>query len=143
MHDVIRTATNADAEALASLDRELGYEATAEQMAERLEGVRATGNEEVFVAEKDGEVVAFVHVAAYMTIESGRLGEIRGLVVTERRRSTGVGALLLRKAEEWARARGLKRLRVRTNTIRERAHRFYEREAFVLGKTQRVYDKPL
>jgi hypothetical protein len=32
---------------------------------------------------------------------------------------------------------------VRSNVVRERAHAFYQREGFVLIKTQRVFEKPL
>jgi len=34
-------------------------------------------------------------------------------------------------------------VRVRSNVVRERAHRFYERLGFVEVKKQKVLDKPL
>ena len=39
--------------------------------------------------------------------------------------------------------RGLARLRVRSNVIRERAHRFYERVGFEKIKAQAVFEKSL
>ena len=44
-------------------------------------------------------------------------------------------------AEAWAVAQGLGKVRVRCNVVRERTHRFYEREGFVVTKTQKIFDK--
>jgi GNAT superfamily N-acetyltransferase len=44
-------------------------------------------------------------------------------------------------AETWAAKRGAKRLRVRSNVMRERAHRFYERLGYTITKRQAVFDK--
>ena len=57
--------------------------------------------------------------------------------------STGVGAALLAVAEDWARAQGFSTMRLRSNVIRERAHRFYEREGYRRIKSQAVFRKPL
>ena len=142
MHDVIRRADVHDGDAVAALNGELGYPSTAAQMADRLARVRAQGDE-VFVAEAEGAPVGWIHVAALCAMESGDFAEIRGLVVTAGRRGGGIGARLLRVAEEWAAGRGVNRLRVRTNVLRERAHAFYERQGFTHRKMQRVYEKSL
>ena len=65
------------------------------------------------------------------------------LVVAEGQRSLGAGARLLAAAEEWARKRGCKGMSVRSNVIRERAHKFYERNGYEHYKTQKSFRKPL
>ena len=45
--------------------------------------------------------------------------------------------------QDWARAQGFASMRVRSNVIRERAHRFYEREGYARIKAQAVFRKPL
>ena len=54
-----------------------------------------------------------------------------------------IGAALLEEVEAWAwaRARGCAALRVRSNVVRERAHRFYRRAGFETIKTQHVFEK--
>jgi len=46
-------------------------------------------------------------------------------------------------AEQWARVHGFALMRVRSNVVRERAHRFYEREGYARVKTQAVFRKAL
>jgi GNAT superfamily N-acetyltransferase len=138
----IRSARAEDAEEIARLTKELGYEATPDQIRERL---AAFGGDDhaILVAESVAGVIGWMHVGVALFLESAVLAQIRGLVVTERSRSGGVGARLVRAAEEWTAGRGIERLRVNTNVKRARAHRFYERAGFELLKEQRVYEKTL
>jgi GNAT superfamily N-acetyltransferase len=76
-------------------------------------------------------------------LAEGRYGEIASLVVDADQRSRGIGAGLVRAAAEWLQDRGMDRMRVRCNSRRERAHRFYERFGFQLTKTQKVFDIPI
>jgi len=138
---MIRSARAEDAEALARLAGELGYPSTADEILARLAAL--PDGDEVLVAENDGTLDAWVHLCIVVSLESAAFAQIRGLVVTEAKRSTGIGAQLIRAAEEWARTRGVARLRVRTNMTRKRTHVFYERCGFGLKKEQRVYEKQL
>jgi len=61
--------------------------------------------------------------------------------VAEAQRSGGVGAALVAAAEEWARVKLCARIRVRSNVVRERTHRFYERLGYRVVKSQKVFDK--
>ena len=82
-----------------------------------------------FVAELDGRVVGFVNVEFrdrlnFQTQEAW----IPELIVGEDARSKGVGAALLGKCEEVARARDCWSLSLESANWRERAHAFYLRE---------------
>jgi hypothetical protein len=48
---------------------------------------------------------------------------------------------LLAAAEAWAREQGFASMRVRSNVLRERAHRFYLREGYLEKKRQAVFLK--
>ena len=76
-------------------------------------------------------------------IESGERVEIVGLVVDEQARRTGTGRRLVAAAEDWARARGMPELFLRSNVLRTEAHPFYEQLGFLRTKTQHAYVKPL
>ena len=69
--------------------------------------------------------------------------ELADLVVHENARGARVGEALVAEAERWAAGRGCVVMRVRSNVVRERAHRFYERLGYAVFKTQRVFGKDL
>ena len=140
----IRRAKSADAQRIAELAGQLGYPATSAQMRERLRGIKPASQHAVLVAETAADgVIGWVHVSRQPLLEVEIRAEVNGLVVDERVRVAGAGAQLLAAAEEWARKRGCKGMSVRSNVIRERAHKFYERNGYEHYKTQKSFRKPL
>ena len=71
------------------------------------------------------------------------LAEIGGLVVSGGHREEGIGEALLAACEVWAIGRGHRELRVRSNAVRERAHRFYLRHGYAVEKTSLTFHKAL
>ncbi len=140
----IRRAKSADAQQIAALCGQLGYPATAAQMRARLRRIAPASQNAVFVADskKDG-LIGWVHVSKQPLLEVEIRAEVNGLVVAEGQRSLGAGARLLAAAEDWARKHGCKGMSVRSNVIRERAHKFYERNGYEHYKTQKSFRKPL
>ena len=140
----IRVARDDDAAALADLSSQLGYPVDAASMRERLARVLAARVGEVYVAvDVQDRVVGWTHVVPRLQLEDAPFAELAGLVVDESARGLGVGATLLAAAENWAREQGFASLRVRSNVLRERAHRFYEREGYVRIKSQAMFRKVL
>lgn len=137
----IREATAADAAALAALCTQLGYPAQPGEAVERLAALGPAGI--VLVAEENGAVLGWIHVCGIQFFQSPPFAEIGGLVVDEAARGKGVGRLLVAAAVRRAAEQGYGKLRVRSNVIREDAHRFYEREGFRRVKTQAVFDRKL
>jgi GNAT superfamily N-acetyltransferase len=141
----IRKARRSDAERIAQLSGDLGYPATPEQITARLRQLTPASKHAVIVAESTdaARVVGWIHVSVSYLLESDARAEVNGLVVAEGQRSAGAGAKLLEAAEEWARKRGCRGMNVRSNVIRERAHKFYERQGYEHYKTQKAFRKPL
>jgi GNAT superfamily N-acetyltransferase len=140
----IRKARRGDAARIAQLSGELGYPASAEQIAARLRQLTPATRHAVFVAESPGAgLIGWVHVSTSHLLESDVRAEVNGLIVAEGQRSAGAGAKLLQAAEEWARRRGCKGMNVRSNVIRERAHKFYEQHGYEHYKTQKAFRKLL
>lgn len=140
---MIRRAASKDFEALARLSGELGYPMSGADMRARLVDLLGRDDHAVLVADVGGEVAGWIHVIERRSLEGGVYAEIGGLVVDEKHRGQKLGEALTTAAEEWGRKRGLKRMRVRSNVIRERAHAFYKRLGYVVSKTQAVFHKPL
>ena len=140
----IRRARRKDAEQLAGLSGQLGYPTTATEIRTRLANLRPAGHHAAYVAELPGTgVIGWIHVSVRNLLESDVLAEVNGLVVAEEQRNLGAGAKLLAAAEDWARRQRCKAMNVRSNVIRERAHKFYEREGYEHYKTQKAFRKPL
>jgi GNAT superfamily N-acetyltransferase len=140
----IRRAKIADAPRLAELSGQLGYPATAEQICRRLRQIQPASQNAVFVAEaREAGIIGWLHVSKEPLLESEMRAEVNGLVVADEHRSLGAGAQLLAAAEDWARGHGCKDMSVRSNVIRERAHKFYQRNGYEHYKTQKSFRKPL
>ena len=140
----IRRAKTEDAARLRELTGQLGYPAALTEIRKRMQGIRPAAQHALFVAEtKDAGVIGWIHVTKQPLLEAEIVAQINGLVVAEEHRSLGVGAQLLAAAEDWARKHGCQGVVVRSNVIRERAHQFYERNAFEHYKTQKTFRKPL
>jgi GNAT superfamily N-acetyltransferase len=140
---IIRKANASDAARIAELSGTLGYPASAEVMHERLARVLKLETHVVFVAIAKGEIVGWTHGAEQEILEIGCVCEIWGLVVDENHRGHGVGHLLIQALEQWALARGLNEISVRSNVVRPESQHFYERIGYERFKTQHAYRKEL
>ena len=139
----IRPATPADVPKLADLTTQLGYPTSPEEAGERLRDLASRPEDAVLVAEVDGEAVGWIHVSALYSLEMDPCVQIQGLVVDDSRRGGGIGAALVEAAAEWAAGHGFRTLRVRSNSVRERTHAFYERLGFARTKSQIVFARPV
>jgi GNAT superfamily N-acetyltransferase len=138
-----RAARVDDAAEVARLCTELGYPATADEMAARLCVVISAGDRQVFVVEDGDRLLGWIGIELRTTLETGRKAEIIGLVVDAQARRSGTGRALVEAAENWVRLHGLDAVMVRSNIVRLESHPFYEGIGFVRRKSQHVYFKTL
>ncbi|HET7930657.1 MAG TPA: GNAT family N-acetyltransferase [Rhodanobacteraceae bacterium] len=141
---LIRAATTDDAVPLAVLSGQLGYPADAATVLRRLDGVVSHQAGVVLVAVDDQHALSgFAHVEPRHLLVAEPFAELAALVVSENARGQGVGNALLAAVETWTRERGFSAVRVRSNVVRERAHRFYLRAGYSERKWQAVFVKSL
>lgn len=124
----LRHAASADAAAIAALLAELGYAATAAQIAERM---AATSGDAVVVAEADGAVqgVLVLHVAPMLHLPHP-VARITALATAAEARGKGIGRRLVEEAASLAREAGCRTLELTTARSRDDAHAFYRRLGF-------------
>ena len=89
----------------------------------------------IFVAEPAGKIVGLAEVyfrrdEANPLRLSYSFGCLQSLVVQESHRSRGIGALLLRTAEDWAREKGAFEMRVETWEFEQGPLPFYDRAGY-------------
>jgi GNAT superfamily N-acetyltransferase len=140
---IIRGSGIGDCPRLAELAAQLGYPCTASEVRARLPGCLANAARSVLVAELEHRVVGWTSLEVIDRFYVPRYAEISGLVVDEECRGRGIGRMLMEKAESWARSKGCGLLRLKTNSIRKEAHRFYEHLGFEKSKEQFVYAKSM
>lgn len=127
MVPIVRPAEASDCGSLAELVGQLGYGATPEEVAERTALMAAEGRH-VLVAELDGTVVGCLTTSVMRVLHRpAPVGRISMMVVDEAVRGRGIGAALVRAAEEALAAQGCYMVEVTSNVRRTEAHRFYER----------------
>jgi predicted N-acetyltransferase YhbS len=138
----IREIEPGDADAVAVLTRQLGYERSAAQIRAWIaDAATRQGQQAAFVACIEGQVAGWVEVSIERRLQSEPFALIGGLVVSDGERGRGIGRQLCQWAEVWAWERGLATVRVTSRSTREGAHRFYLRDGYELAKTSLVFEK--
>lgn len=138
----VREALAGDAQRIAALALQLGYEVPVAHVESFLAG--ESGDRAIFVAVVPrAGVVGWASVAQRSTLLSSGRADLEGLVVEDEYRANGIGEMLLDAAQAWASRRGCTALRLLSNVTRERAHRFYRRLGYEVLKTEHVLQKSL
>lgn len=138
----VRQALATDAQRIAALAGQLGYDVPVAHVERQLE--RMDEQQTIFVAVVPrAGVVGWIGVALCETLTDSGRADIQGLVVEDEYRGNGIGQLLVQAAEEWARHRNCTSVRLVSNVVRERAHEFYKRLGYDILKTQHAFKKVL
>jgi N-acetylglutamate synthase-like GNAT family acetyltransferase len=128
----IREASGHDAGQIAGLLKELGYANTPSFAQQKLKSLSQSDRDIVLVAERESTVVGVAHLhLAELFHETGSLGRIMALVVTDDLRQAGVGTRLMRSLEALARRAGCVKMEVTSGAQRHGAHEFYQKLGYV------------
>jgi GNAT superfamily N-acetyltransferase len=120
---------------------ELGYPIEADDLKRNIEEILKRGGH-LIIAVEESIVVGTVCVIVDARLAEGIYAEIVSLVVAGNARKKGIGKMLVKKAEEWAKEK-VHKIRVRANEVRHDAHLFYESQGYNPIKTQRVFIKTI
>lgn len=137
----LRAATAADEPALASLAERLaafelpawreGREIAEADARAMLAAVAAADpDNQVLMAERDGEVVGCLHILAATDFFGLRHGHVSVIATTRDAEGSGVARALIAHAEAWTEERGLPLLTLNMFAGNARARRFYEIAGF-------------
>jgi|SRR5690606_23358266 aminoglycoside 6'-N-acetyltransferase I len=101
-------------DALARLGCKLWPDNEKEAMREDFRELLESDRDAVYVADREGQTIGFVHVSIRTDPVEGAtsspVGYVEGIYVDETFRCGGIGRALIRTAEEWAKARGCTQL---------------------------------
>ncbi len=120
---------------------QLGYNVSKVELPYRISKICEDKKGLVFLAFKSDKVVGCVHTMIVARLAEGICGEIVSLVVDKSVRNEGIGKGLINQSIQWLKQNGISKLRVRCNSIRNDAHKFYNHLGFTEKKSQKVFEK--
>ena len=102
---------------------------------EAFEAIERDPNQELVVAELDGEVIGTLQLMFLpsLSYQGGTRAQVESVRVVQRLRGQGIGAGMMQWAIERARQRGCHLMQLTSHKSRKDAHRFYERLGFSLS----------
>lgn len=87
---------------------------------------------EVFVALRDGEIVAMVNILYTLSTALGaKVAILEDMIVDKRYRGQDIGSSLMDFALKYIKAKGCKRVTLLSDSDNFKAHKFYEKHGFV------------
>ncbi|AZZ97835.1 GNAT family N-acetyltransferase [Pseudoalteromonas sp. R3] len=133
---IIREPQASDSEAIHQVSRHLGYtELSPSEAYENLHALLNSPQDKLYVAQRNGLIVGWIHVFYARRLASAGFYEIGGLIVSPDAQGQGIG----RKLVNHVRTQHRGTVRVRCNMLRKDAHRFYESIGFNNNKGQFVF----
>jgi aminoglycoside 6'-N-acetyltransferase I len=109
----IRALNDGDVTAWAGLRSRLWPDADAQELAQEAAAFRMSDAAAVFIAEDEGRIAGFLELSLRSYAEgcaSSPVPYVEGWYVEPDRRRQGIGAALMRAAEDWSRSRGYEEL---------------------------------
>lgn len=136
-------ATVSDARDIARVGLSLGYDSSPPVSV--LSAIIDDPTQTLIVARYgEGPVIGWLHSAYEMRAASAPFVEVLGLAVDADYQRRGVASALIASAGEWAKSiKGVRRLRVRVNPVREGGLAFYQAAGFVEKKQQIVLERDI
>ena len=135
-----RAATIDDLDSIVYLSEHWGHPSSSEKMRSGVQEILNHADHRVYLIQNEERITGWIHGVYLIHMESGAFVEITGLVVDQTFRRMGMGKILVEKIIEWSRSMNCKKVRVRSNILREEAHPFYTGIGFKEVKRQIVYD---
>jgi len=141
-HITIRAAIKSDHEYILSLSPQLSEVANltwhTEEVVQQMQDDYITENlsqttepHTTLIAEQNGQSLGFIHAHAHEDSISGeKCGTVPLLAVSPEAQGMGVGQLLMKSAEDWAKEQGYRLLHLEVFSNNTKAHGFYQALGF-------------
>ena len=137
----VRPARLSEADDIARLTAQLGYDVDGPAVAARLSRILARADQRLLVVEFEGRLAGWVHAIVWEFVDSGAFVVIAGLVVDRSVRRKGIGRMLVASVEDWAVEQECTIVRLCSSVGRTEAHRFYEQLGYSNIKSQYSFVK--
>jgi predicted N-acetyltransferase YhbS len=99
---LIRPMSEADAAAIALVNRDMRYQASAEQIVQRFQTIAAMPGNALFVAEREGVVLGWAHARVVSLLQSEPYVSLASVMLRQQAKRERVGAALIDACRRWA-----------------------------------------
>ena len=137
----IRQYEPGDLKNVHQLMHELGYPMDEDDLKFNIDLIQQR-NGRIIVAEVNGITVGCISILINAGLAEGLFGEIISLIVLKDFRGMGIGKKLVLNAENWLKPK-VKKTRIRANSIRIDAHKFFKSLGYQDIKTQITFMKTI
>jgi GNAT superfamily N-acetyltransferase len=137
----IRELGDSDIEQARSLIKQLGYDLDRAEFLRRYEAVAADDGHVLMVADLESRLVALLHAYMRPAIDKPPEVVVQALVVDANERGKGIGEVMMRRAEAWARDKGFSSVSLSSHIRRADAHGFYQRLGYRIVATSHLFRK--
>lgn len=129
---IYRKYENKDISAIRDiLENDLGYNCELDKLNTRVDEMLKRGNYQIFVVCDGDKMVGYIGCVSYLAFELEKEGmKIIALAVSKDYRRKGIGAQLLKTAEQWAKENNIEVILLNSGLPREDAHTFYESQGY-------------
>lgn len=142
MNIIIREACPNDYKSIALLNKsEMGYDYPPPETKKNLEKLLSDDTCRIYVAERNGSVIGYIHANNYNLLYAPHMKNIMGIAVSSDFRRNGAGKLLLAAVEQWANQTGACGVRLVSGASRTGAHAFYRSCGYTETKEQKNFKK--
>lgn len=139
---LIREANLNDTEMLYKINKEeLGYDFDLENTRIRLGSLLNNSSNKIIVAEFNQKIVGYIHGADYDLFYGNHMKNIMGIAVSSEYKRKGIGKLLIKEIESWAKSSGAVGIRLNSGSQRLSAHEFYLSCGYESKKEQKNFFK--
>lgn len=125
------------------LSDQLGYPVKMNELLLRFQKLSIKNRHALFVCEENKNILGWIHLECVEDLIEEDKVEIKAFVVEENFRGKGIGKALLETAEKWAKTYQLHTIYLNCNILRERTHKFYQREGFENYKSSLFFEKKI
>lgn len=128
---------------VAKLSDQLGYPVELSELRDRFLKLSPKKRHAFFVCEENKNILGWIHLECVEDLIEEDKAEIKAFVVEENSRGNGIGKALIEIAEKWAKTYQLHTIFLNCNILRERTHKFYQREGFEKYKSSLFFEKKI
>jgi GNAT superfamily N-acetyltransferase len=139
----VTTGKVLDIEGCYDLNEQLGYQSDLCGFTKRFRFLLGSPEHEIIIATENSKVVAWMHLGINHILEDEDFAQLAAIIVSEDKRSSGLGAHFLKIAEVWAKFHGYSQIRLHSSIAREQAHKFYLKNGYSHTKSSKLFVKEL
>lgn len=112
-----------------------------DQLEDKILDVLNHDDEKIFIAVCDDEVIGYIYVNIYDVLYQEPIANVVSFILNMNKKHNGVGKTLIEAAENWAKDKGIKKVRIVSDVNRTHGHSLFKKLGYVINETDFEFKK--